>query len=152
VARPYLEKLGHPVTKADVAKVARINGAYTTAAIIEAVSSHGGAAAFWTEEVAKKYTPPVVVLIGEDTGSAGEGFAWLMRLRTHARLIGRKTAGALLSSEPFDLGGRPRRGSARADRLDAGRCLRGARSGSRGGAPDDREALTRVPFLGSAIP
>jgi len=46
----------------------------------------------------------VIVLVGPNTGSAGEGFAWYMRNRTHARLIGRPTAGALLSGQEFDLG------------------------------------------------
>jgi carboxyl-terminal processing protease len=72
--------------------------------VFDAVSSHGGGAAFWTDNVTHHYTAPVVVLVSENTGSAAEGFAWYMRTRTHAQLIGRKTAGALLSAEAFDLG------------------------------------------------
>jgi len=45
----------------------------------------------------------VILLIGENTGSAAEGFAWLMKLKTHAVLMGRRTAGELLSSEEFEL-------------------------------------------------
>jgi carboxyl-terminal processing protease len=103
LSRPYLAALGHPVTAADVKAAPRITGAYTTEAIMTAVSEHGGGAAFWTEAVEKRFTGPVFVLIGPDTGSAAEGFAWYMKLRTKAQLIGARTAGALLSSDIFDL-------------------------------------------------
>jgi carboxyl-terminal processing protease len=43
------------------------------------------------------------VLIGGDTGSAAEGFAAMMHRMTTAKLVGRETEGALLSSEHFDL-------------------------------------------------
>ena len=73
-------------------------------AIMAAVSAHQGDAVFMTEDMGdKRYTKPVVVLMGEDTGSAGEGFAWVMRDFTKATLVGRKTAGVLLSGETFDL-------------------------------------------------
>ncbi len=78
-ARPYLQTLDHAVTKADVLGAARITGAYTDEAIFAAVISHKGAATFWSEDLrAKHYGKPVIVLIGEDTGSAAEGFAWEM--------------------------------------------------------------------------
>lgn len=103
-ARPYLEALGRPVREADIAAAPRIDAAYTTAAVFEAMSANGGGAVFWTEENPRKYERPVYVLVGEDTGSAAEGFAWYMRERTHAMLIGRVTAGELLSSETFEIG------------------------------------------------
>jgi carboxyl-terminal processing protease len=103
-ARPYLEELGRPVSKADALAAPRIDGAYTDEAVFEAISANGGGAAFWTEDVPQKYERPVYVLVGEETGSAAEGFAWYMRERTHAVLIGRVTAGALLSSETFEIG------------------------------------------------
>jgi carboxyl-terminal processing protease len=53
--------------------------------------------------VPKRFRGPVFVLIGPDTGSAAEGFAWYMKLRTEAQLIGEQTAGALLSSDTFQL-------------------------------------------------
>jgi len=43
------------------------------------------------------------VLIGPGTGSAAEGFAWGMKMRSHARLIGEPTAGAILSGEDFEI-------------------------------------------------
>jgi carboxyl-terminal processing protease len=103
-ARSYLEELGRPVSEADVLAAPRIDAAYTDEAVFEAISANGGGAAFWTEEIPQKYERPVYVLVGEETGSAAEGFAWYMRERTHAVLIGRVTAGALLSSETFEIG------------------------------------------------
>jgi carboxyl-terminal processing protease len=104
LARPYLEALGHPVTAADLAAAPRVDGAYTTESVFSAMSTYNGGAAFWVEANAKQFTRPVFVLISEETGSAAEGFAWFMRERTQARLIGTQTAGALLSSESFDIG------------------------------------------------
>jgi carboxyl-terminal processing protease len=103
-ARPYLEALGRPVREADIVAAPRIDAAYTTAAVFEAMSANGGGAVFWTEENPQRFERPVYVLVGEDTGSAAEGFAWYMRERTHAILIGRVTAGELLSSETFEIG------------------------------------------------
>jgi len=104
LSRPYLEKLGHPPTPAEIAAAPRVQGAYTDAAVFQAVGEKGGGAAFWTQDVGeKRYRGPVVVLTGEDTGSAAEGFAWFMRLKTQARFIGEKTAGAFLGGQTFDL-------------------------------------------------
>lgn len=105
LARPYLQALGRPVTIDDIRRVPRVSGARTTEAVFKALAQHGGGAAFWTDAVERRFTSPVFVLIGPDTGSAAEGFAWYMRERTHARLIGQRTAGALLSSDRFDIGG-----------------------------------------------
>jgi carboxyl-terminal processing protease len=104
LARPYLQALGHPVTVDDIRAAPRVSGAYTTEAVFKAMSQHNGGAAFWSDAVERRFTGPVFVLIGPDTGSAAEGFAWYMRERTHARLIGQRTAGALLSSDRFDIG------------------------------------------------
>jgi carboxyl-terminal processing protease len=103
-ARPYLDELGRPVSEADALAAPRIDAAYTDEAVFDAISANGGGAAFWTEDVPQKYERPVYVLVGEETGSAAEGFAWFMRERTHAILIGRVTAGELLSSETFEIG------------------------------------------------
>ncbi|MBV9109479.1 MAG: hypothetical protein JO306_08750, partial [Gemmatimonadetes bacterium] len=48
---------------------------------------------------------PVFVLTDGETGSAAEGFASVMKLGTHAVLIGRPTAGAILGGEDIDLPG-----------------------------------------------
>lgn len=104
LARPYLEALGRPVTAADIAAAPRVDRAHTTADVFNAIGANNGGAAFWTDPNERQFNGPVFVLIGEETGSAAEGFAWTMRLRTRARLIGTQTAGALLSSESFDIG------------------------------------------------
>ena len=105
-AQPWLKALGRPVTAEDVRKGPRIVRAYTTEAVQKAVGDNNGAAVFYIEDLGdKRYAGPVVVLIGEDTGSAAEGFAWTMREETSARLIGRQSAGALLSSDTVELRG-----------------------------------------------
>jgi carboxyl-terminal processing protease len=105
-ARPYLKALGRDVTAADVLGAARTDGAYTDEAIFAAVAAHNGAATFWSDDLgARRYAKPVVVLIGADTGSAAEGFAWAMRKAPMAKFVGRRTAGALLSAADFDLPG-----------------------------------------------
>lgn len=104
LSRPYLEGLGRPLRTSDIDAAPRVSGAYTDSAVFDAVSANRGGAAFWTDDVPRRYERPVFVLIGEETGSAAEGFAWYMRLRTNAVLVGRPTAGALLSSESFPLG------------------------------------------------
>ncbi len=106
LSRPYLAALGHPVTQADIAAAPRVEGAYTDAGVFAAVGAKGGGAAFWSEDLgAKRYTAPVVVLTGEDTASAAEGFAWFMRLKTTAHIVGRQTAGLFLGGQSFDLPG-----------------------------------------------
>ncbi len=105
-ARPYLAQLGRAVTRADVLNAAKVSGAYTDEGVFAAVSAHQGAATFWSEDVGpKRYAGPVVVLIGGDTGSAAEGFAWGMRALPQVKFVGRATAGALLSAQDFDLPG-----------------------------------------------
>jgi carboxyl-terminal processing protease len=147
-ARSYLEELGRPVREADVLAAPRIDAAYTDEAVFEAISANGGGAAFWTEDIPRKYERPVYVLIGEETGSAAEGFAWYMRERTHATLIGRVTAGALLSSETFEIGEGwsvvvPVHGLWGTDGTDYG---------DRAVPPDKKVAWTRDDFCGGRDP
>lgn len=104
LARSYLAALGRPVTIADIAAAPRVDRAYTDAAVFAGVSANNGGAALWTEAVARRYDRPVFLLIGPETASAAEGFAWYMRLRTDARLVGRTSAGELLSSDRVDIG------------------------------------------------
>ena len=105
LSRQYLSQLGRPLSAADVAAAPRVDGAYTDAAVFGAVTANGGGAAFWTEEPPRRFEGPVFVLIDENTASAAEGFAWYMRRHTDAVLIGRATAGELLSSERLPIGG-----------------------------------------------
>jgi carboxyl-terminal processing protease len=104
LSRPYLQKLGRPVTAADIAAAPKVIGRYRGADVGEALSKGDGAALFHIEDLAaKRYREPVVVLIGPGTGSAAEGFAWGMKTWSKARLLGAPTAGAILSGEDFDI-------------------------------------------------
>lgn len=105
LSRPYLDGLGRPLRTSDVVAAPRVNGAYTDSAVFAAVTNNRGGAAFWTDSVPRRYTGSVFVLVGEETASAAEGFAWYMRRHTDAVLVGRPTAGALLSSETLPIGG-----------------------------------------------
>lgn len=106
LARPYLAALGRPVTKADIDKVTVTRGAYTDAAIFQAVRDGRGAAVFATDDIGdKRYHGKVVVVMGEDTASAGEGFAATMKSLVHATEVGRPTMGYLLSSDRAGLAG-----------------------------------------------
>lgn len=104
LSRPFLETLDGPVEAEDLTGILRVSRAYTTEAIFEAVGEGEGAVMLMIEDLGeRRYRKPVVVLIGPETGSAAEGFAWGVREQTDAVLIGRETAGALLSSQSFEL-------------------------------------------------
>jgi carboxyl-terminal processing protease len=105
--RPYLEALGRPVTPADILEApAASPQPYTTDAVFAALSANRGGIGIYTEDLGERaYRGRVVVLMGPETASAAEGFAWLMRQRTQATLVGRPTAGLLLSSEKVTLPG-----------------------------------------------
>jgi carboxyl-terminal processing protease len=106
LSRPFLERLGSAPELVDVSKVAHVSGAYTTAAIIEAMKGNNGGAAFYTEDVGDRfYHGRVVVLINSGTGSASEGFAAVMKGQKSVTLVGHTTLGALLGGERFDLPG-----------------------------------------------
>ena len=103
--RGWLERLGRTPTPTDALRANRVERTYTSDAVWGALKANGGAITIWTEDLgAKRYSKPVVVLIGADSASAAEGFAWVMRLRSPAVLIGEPTAGALLSADKVDLG------------------------------------------------
>lgn len=106
LSRPFLEKLSGPVREKDLEDIQRVTGAYTTEAIFDAVRQGNGAIMLMVEDIGeRRYDKPVVILIGPETGSAAEGFAWGAKEQTEAILVGRPSAGALLSSDRFDLPG-----------------------------------------------
>lgn len=106
LSRPFLEKLDGPVQENDLTDIYRVTGAYTTEAIFDAVRQGNGATMLMIEDIGeRRYDKPVVILIGPETGSAAEGFAWGAKEQSDAVLVGRATAGVLLSSERFDLPG-----------------------------------------------
>jgi carboxyl-terminal processing protease len=106
LSRPFLERLGGAPERVDLSRVPRVSGAYTTAAIIEAMKRNNGGAAFSTEDVGDRlYRGRVVVLINSGTGSASEGFAAMVKSQKSVTLVGHTTLGALLGGERFDLPG-----------------------------------------------
>ena len=68
------------------------------------MKNNGGAAAFYTEDVGtRRYRGKVILLINKETGSASEGFAWMLKGRNSITLVGETTAGVVLGGEPFPL-------------------------------------------------
>jgi carboxyl-terminal processing protease len=103
LGREYLQRLGRTPTPEDARAAPRTQRTYTTGEVGAALQAHGGAVAIWTEDVGdKRYEKPVVVLIGPETASAAEGFAWVMKLRSKAQLVGRRSQAALLSADRLE--------------------------------------------------
>jgi carboxyl-terminal processing protease len=106
LGKAYLTKLGRAATAADLAKLPPVRGAYTDESVFAAVKAGEGAAVFHSDDLGpKRYKGKVVVVTSGETASAGEGFALMMRDLAGARLIGRPTAGYLLSSDVVTLTG-----------------------------------------------
>jgi carboxyl-terminal processing protease len=106
LTRRYLERFRRAPVQINPGAVPKAVGVYTTAGVLEAMKTNGGAVALYSEDLSDKvYRGRVVVLINEGTGSAAEGFAWYMKEKTKATLIGRTTAGALLGAEYFTMPG-----------------------------------------------
>ncbi|PZQ63633.1 MAG: hypothetical protein DI570_08170 [Phenylobacterium zucineum] len=104
--RPYLQGLGRPFGAADMGALTPVRGAYTDAGVGEAIQAGKGAAAYYSEDLgAKRYRGKVVVVTSNATGSAGEGFAAMMRDLANAPSVGQPTAGYILSSERYKLAG-----------------------------------------------
>ena len=103
MARPVLAKLGRRPTPQEALAAPRFSGLYRPADTGRILKANGGRAMFVTKPAARRFTKPVTVLMGPRTGSAAEGFAWMMKLATHGRLIGRPTAGALLRGDTLKL-------------------------------------------------
>lgn len=103
LGREYLKRLGRTPTPADARAAPRAERTYTTAQVGQALKANGGAVAIWSEDLGtRQYKKPVVLLIGPETASAAEGFAWVMKLRSKATLVGRRTQAALLSSDRLE--------------------------------------------------
>lgn len=104
LSRPFLERLGRPVTAGDIAKAPQVSGRYTGEGVFEALQKHDGVAVFRLQDLGeRRYRRPVVVLIGPVTSSAAEGFAMAMRRETRARLLGEPSAGYILSGETTEI-------------------------------------------------
>lgn len=106
LTRGYVEKVGILPGLIDPLKLPKASRTYTDEAVFAAMSSNGGAVGIYSEDVGSdQYKGKVAVLISGETASAAEGFAWHMKLKTGATLIGGQTAGALLGAEYFTLAG-----------------------------------------------
>mgnify|MGYP001336632003 CR=1 FL=1 len=106
LSREFLTSLDRPAGAADLEAVHRVERAYTDEAVFQAVTAGEGATMLMIEDIGElRYRNPVVILTGPETASAAEGFAWGAREQTRAVIVGRDSAGALLSSDRFDLPG-----------------------------------------------
>lgn len=104
LSRPFLERLGRPITPADIAKAPQVSGRYTGEEVFEALQKHDGVAVFRLQDLGeRRYRGPVVVLMGPVTSSAAEGFAMAMRRMTRATLLGEPSAGYILSGETTEI-------------------------------------------------
>ena len=103
-SRGALARLGRMPTPQEALASRKVLGGARFINVAKGMLFSGGRVAAWTEGRGEQgYRKPVSVLVGPRTGSSGEAFAWGMKLLTPARLIGRTTAGALLSEDSFDL-------------------------------------------------
>ncbi len=106
LTRYYLESQSTTPKQIDPEKLPKATKTYTDEAIFKAMSTNGGAVGIYSEDLGQNgYKGKVALLINEETASAAEGFAWHMKLKTKATLVGRKTAAALLGAEYFTLPG-----------------------------------------------
>lgn len=106
LTRTYFETQKVAPKQIDPNKLPRAVQTYTDEKVFDAMRSNGGAVAIYSEDLgANRYKGKVAVLINDETASAAEGFAWHVKLRTKATIIGGKTAGALLGAEYFTLPG-----------------------------------------------
>jgi carboxyl-terminal processing protease len=106
IMRSYMDKLHGLPSSSDITSLKKAVGAYTDEKIFGAMRENDGAVALYSEDLGeKRYKGKVVVLIGPDTASAAEGFAWHMKMKSDAKFIGSTTAGELLGAEYFTLSG-----------------------------------------------
>jgi carboxyl-terminal processing protease len=109
LSRPYLNQFGSAPEKMDAKRMLRlpkVTGAYTSDRIIAAFKDNNGGAAFYTEDVgSRKYQGKIIVLVNQETASAAEGFAAIMKQEPDVTLIGQPTAGAVVGAESFPIPG-----------------------------------------------
>ena len=99
-----------------------------------------GAVVGWIEPAAPYYDGPVVLLIDRQTASAAEPLAACLQELGRATLIGEPTAGAMLSTQTFELADGWRLTVPTADYITA----KGVRLDSRGVQPDQRSDSTKA--------
>lgn len=103
MGRAVLKRLGRRPTSGDIAEAPRVSGKYRARDVLAALRQSGSATFMSEGRGEQGFTRPVAVLVNARTGSAAEGFAWIMQGGTKAHIVGRATAGALLRGQEFEL-------------------------------------------------
>jgi carboxyl-terminal processing protease len=103
LTRRFLERTGCKLDRIRPDMLSKMIGVYTTEELFARLRQHGAVSIYTKDLGDKVYSGKVVVLINEGTGSSAEGFAAFMKNNTKAVLIGRATAGALVSAQTFTL-------------------------------------------------
>jgi carboxyl-terminal processing protease len=103
VGRKVLSKLGRMPTAQDLAAAPKSTGKYRFREVLPQLMKHGQLTFYSEGRGDKGYRKPVTVLVNSGTGSAAEGFAFMMKGLSSAKVIGRKTAGALVRGQEFKL-------------------------------------------------
>jgi carboxyl-terminal processing protease len=103
VGRSVLARLGRMPTAQDIAGLPLVKGRYRLREVLPVLMDKGAVTFTFEGRGERGYTKPVTVLVNARSGSAAEGFAWVMQEGTRATIVGRKTAGSLLRGQQFPL-------------------------------------------------
>jgi C-terminal processing protease CtpA/Prc len=101
VTRPFLSR--HKGQRINPATLPKSVGVYSLNSLLFSMIANG-AIALYTEDLENKiYRGKIVILTNGATASAAEGFVAYMRYAARAKVVGRTTAGQLLTSNTFSL-------------------------------------------------
>jgi carboxyl-terminal processing protease len=103
VGRKVLARLGRMPTAQDIAAAPKSVGRYRFRDVLPQLMKHGQLTFYSEGRGEKGYRKPVTVLVNGRTGSAAEGFAFMMKELTPAKVVGRPSAGALIRGQEFKL-------------------------------------------------
>jgi C-terminal processing protease CtpA/Prc len=103
VGRQVISQLGRMPTAQDLAAAPKSVGRYRFRDVLPELMKHGQLTFYSEGHGEKGYRKPVTVLVNSGTGSAAEGFALMMKALTPAKVVGRRTAGALIRGQEFKL-------------------------------------------------
>ena len=103
LTRSFLSRAGVAPERIDLTALPRSSGVYSISSLLLSMAMHG-AIALYTEDMGDRvYRGRVIILTSGATGSAAEGFVAFMKQNNRAAIIGRATAGRLLTSNTFNL-------------------------------------------------
>ena len=103
VGRRVLARLGRMPTAEDLRSAPKSTGRYRFRDVLPVLQKNGWLTFYSEGRGLAGYRKPVTVLVNSGTGSAAEGFAWMMKALSDAKTVGRPTAGALLRGQEFKL-------------------------------------------------